>query len=125
MPEPGTAAPAAEPTAGTEPAAGGETAVVGDEQVPLAQPDDLQDISDPGVPLADGSGMMEDTVRPNGIARLIGNLPLAARAGIGLAVVAAAGMAWFFLIYKKKKETALAGRKVVMKNSKGRNGSEE
>ncbi|MEZ3486029.1 MAG: hypothetical protein K1W22_05385 [Lachnospiraceae bacterium] len=124
-PEPGTAAPAAEPTAGTEPAAGGETAVAGDEQVPLAQPDDLQDISDPGVPLADGSGMMEDTVRPNGIARLIGNLPLAARAGIGLAVVAAAGMAWFFLIYKKKKETALAGRKVVMKNSKGRNGSEE
>lgn len=115
---PGTAAPApaegAAAAAGTAvpaqgaapaPAQGAGVENAGDEQVPLAGPDDLQDISDPGVPLSDGDGLMTEQARPNGFARLIGDLPLAARVSIGLAVVAAAGAAWYFLIYRKRTVT--------------------
>lgn len=120
VPAGGTTTPAA--AGGTTPAAAGGTAapaegaaapteVAGDEQVPLAEPDDLQDISDPGVPLSDGDGVLKDEASPNGFARLIGDLPLAARIGIGLAAAAAVGAAWFFLIYRKKMAAAVTAGK--------------
>lgn len=133
VPAGGAATPAA--AGGTTPAAAGGTAapaegaaapteVAGDEQVPLAEPDNLQDISDPGVPLSDGDGVLTDPASPNGFARLIGNLPLAARVGIGLAAAAAVGMAWFFLIHKKREAAAAAG-KAGRRNSKDQRDLEE
>lgn len=110
-----TPAPAADDAA---PAGDADTANIEDEQVPLAQPDDLQEISDPGVPLSDKD--LEEPVGSDGV-----GLPLAARAGIVLAVVAAVGAAWFFLIYQRKKKAAEIMEKAGIKSSKGRNDLEK
>lgn len=118
-PAPGPAAPA--PGAET-PVPVDETTDPGtdipDDNVPLAEPDEIQDIREPDVPLADG-GPIEAPASPNGVARLIGNIPLAAKVLIGLAAVAAAGTAWFFLMHRRRKAVTKAGGKNVTDKVQG------
>ncbi len=109
--------PAPETPAPEEPVTDPETEIE-DDPVPQTEPNELEDINDPDVPLADGSGPMEVPVSPNGFARVIGNLPLAAKILIGLAAVAAVGTAWFFLVRRKKAAATADGREPAEKPKK-------
>lgn len=90
-----------------------------EEEVPLAEPDEIQDIRDPEVPLADGS-FVGTPASPNGFARVIGNIPLAAKMLIGLTAVAAAGTAWFFLMHRRRKSALEVSGKNPADQAQGR-----
>lgn len=113
-PQPGAEVPPPEEEVVPEPGA-----VIPEEEVPLAGPEEIQDIRDPEVPLADGSSI-EAPASPNGFARMIGNIPLAAKVLISLAAAAAAGTAWFFLIHRRKKAAVEAGGKNTADKVRGR-----
>ena len=73
--------------------------VIEDEQTPLGEPQQLIDLDDEEVPLAEGSGIFGI----DGNASLLG-IPLAV---IGVIILVIAASLWFTLVYmkKKKKET--------------------
>ncbi len=92
-----------------------------DDPVPQTDPEEVVDIRDPEVPLSDG-GPIVAPAQPNGFARLIGNLPLAAKILIGLAAAGAVVTAWFLLMHRRKKaavkaEEAGSGKTREKKNS--------
>lgn len=74
-----------------------------EENVPLTQPDEIQDIHDEEIPLVEG-GPMVAPAKPNGFAHFIGKLPIGAKIAIGIAAVAAVWAGWFFLIRRKKEK---------------------
>lgn len=93
----GTAVIAGDGAGGGGAAQGAE--VIGDEQIPLGEPEQLIDLDDEEVPLAEGSGIFGI----GGNASLLG-IPLTV---IGVIVLVIAGSLWYAFVYmkKKKKET--------------------
>lgn len=106
-----TPAPAAEDGEETDAEDGDEGG--GDEAAPAENgagedvngPEELQQIGDEEVPLADmGTDSADVTKGGKDVAKLIGDLPLAAKAGICSAILLGLGAAAWFLLIRKKKQ---------------------
>ena len=88
----------------------GNTEAIPDAEAPAAdggegEPEELQQIGDEEVPLADmGADSTDVTKGGKDVAKLIGDLPLAAKVGICSAILLGLGAAAWFLLIRKKKE---------------------